>query len=158
MSAWGDRAACKKAAKRCTALKRTVGPTLKRSLKVFEDPIRAEPEKVNEKAANGDDGNRHRQRNGGPNQSFHKGRCTRRTIGVLMHTAILSETMTEDLSVYRPDFSPAQWTERDLHYLDAFATNPRGIVSVLRNLPSAITVALCSRASRPSGPRLEALL
>ena len=66
--------------------------------------------------------------------------------------------MTEDLSVYRPDFSPAQWTTRDLHYLDAFATNPSGIVSVLRNLPPEITGALCSRASRASGSLLEVLL
>src|SRR2546428_5658620 len=66
--------------------------------------------------------------------------------------------MTEDLSLYRPDFSPGHWPERDLRYLDAFASNPDGIVSVLRNLPPEITGALCSRASRASGSLFEVLL
>src|SRR2546428_13408888 len=66
--------------------------------------------------------------------------------------------MTEDLSLYRPDFSPGHWPERDLRYLDAFASNPDGIVSVLRNLPPEITGALCSRASRASASLLEVLL
>jgi len=66
--------------------------------------------------------------------------------------------MPEDVSVYRPGFSPASWSSRDLHYLEAFATNPTGIISVLRNLPPEITGALCSRASRASGSLFEVLL
>jgi thymidylate synthase ThyX len=66
--------------------------------------------------------------------------------------------MTEDLSLYQPDFSAGPWPARDLHYLEAFATNPHGLVSVLRNLPPEITGALCSRASRAAGSLLEVLL
>ena len=66
--------------------------------------------------------------------------------------------MTEDLNSYRPDFSPGQWTGRDRHFLDAFASNADGIVSVLRNLPPEITGALCSRASRASGSLFQVLL
>src|SRR5262245_25227524 len=66
--------------------------------------------------------------------------------------------MHDILNEYRPDFSPGQWSERDRHFLEAFATNPDGIVSVLRNLPPEITGALCSRASRASGSLLEVLL
>ena len=42
--------------------------------------------------------------------------------------------------------------------LKPLPTNPRGIISVLRNLPPEITGALCSRASRASGSLLEVLL
>jgi len=66
--------------------------------------------------------------------------------------------MTEDVSQYRPDFYSGEWSAQDLHFLEAFATNPRGIISVLRNLPPEITGALCSRASRASGSLLEVLL
>src|SRR5262245_36164116 len=66
--------------------------------------------------------------------------------------------MTDDVSQYRPDFSAGDWSAKDLHFLEAFATNPRGIISVLRNLPPEITGALCSRASRASGSLLEVLL
>jgi len=66
--------------------------------------------------------------------------------------------MPEDVSPYRPDFSSGDWSERDLHFLEAFASNPQGIISVLRNLPPEITGALCSRASRASGSLLEVLL
>jgi len=66
--------------------------------------------------------------------------------------------MHESLDEYRPDFSPGEWSERDRHFLEAFATNPDGIVSVLRNLPPEITGALCSRASRASGSLFEVLL
>jgi thymidylate synthase ThyX len=66
--------------------------------------------------------------------------------------------MPEDVSHYRPDFSPGEWTAADLRFLEAFATNPRGIISVLRNLPPEITGALCSRASRASGSLLDVLL
>src|SRR5215467_9180113 len=66
--------------------------------------------------------------------------------------------MHEILDEYRPDFSPGNWSERDRYFLEAFASNPDGIVSVLRNLPPEITGALCSRASRASGSLLEVLL
>src|SRR5215813_1492357 len=66
--------------------------------------------------------------------------------------------MHEILDDYRPDFSPDEWSARDRYFLEAFATNPGGIVSVLRNLPPEITGALCSRASRASGSLLEVLL
>src|SRR5206468_3888213 len=66
--------------------------------------------------------------------------------------------MPESLSDYKPDFSPGNWTDRDRFLLRAFATNPDGIVSVLRNLPAEITGALCSRASRASGSLLDVLL
>src|SRR6201997_2607571 len=66
--------------------------------------------------------------------------------------------MQEILNEYRPVFSPAHWSERDRHFLSAFASNPDGIVSVLRNLPPEITGALCSRASRAPGSLLEVLL
>ena len=66
--------------------------------------------------------------------------------------------MHEILNEYRPDFSPGQWSKRDRHFLEAFASNPDGIVSVLRNLPPEITGALCSRASRATGSLLEVLL
>jgi thymidylate synthase ThyX len=66
--------------------------------------------------------------------------------------------MHEIVNEYRPDFSPGQWSERDRHFLEAFASNPDGIVSVLRNLPPEITGALCSRASRASASLFEVLL
>ena len=59
---------------------------------------------------------------------------------------------------YAPDFAPHRWSERDLRFLDPFATNPGGLVSVLRNLPPEIVGALCSRASRARGSLLEVLL
>jgi len=66
--------------------------------------------------------------------------------------------MSESLSDYKPDFSPGNWSDRDRYLLKAFATNPDGIVSVLRNLPAEITGALCSRASRSAGSLLEVFL
>src|SRR6266576_2048359 len=66
--------------------------------------------------------------------------------------------MADNISAYRPDFTPGAWSERDLYFLEAFAGNPNGIVSLLRNLPPEITGALCSRASRASGSLLEVLL
>jgi len=66
--------------------------------------------------------------------------------------------MPEDVSQYRPDFSAGDWSAEDLKFLEAFASNPRGIISVLRNLPPEITGALCSRASRASGSLWEVLL
>src|SRR5262245_33868109 len=66
--------------------------------------------------------------------------------------------MHEMLNEYRPDFSPGDWSPRDRHFLEAFATNPDGMVSVLRNLPPEIAGALCSRASRASASLFEVLL
>src|SRR2546426_3581187 len=66
--------------------------------------------------------------------------------------------MQEILNEYRPDFMPGDWSERDRHFLEAFASNPDGNVSVLRNLPPEITGALCSRASRASASLFEVLL
>jgi hypothetical protein len=66
--------------------------------------------------------------------------------------------MPEDVAQYRPDFSAGDWSAQDLKFLEAFASNPRGIISVLRNLPPEITGALCSRASRASGSLWEVLL
>jgi thymidylate synthase ThyX len=66
--------------------------------------------------------------------------------------------MHEIVNEYRPDFAPGQWSDRDRHFLEAFASNPDGIVSVLRNLPPEITGALCSRASRASASLFEVLL
>src|SRR2546425_8196499 len=66
--------------------------------------------------------------------------------------------MQEILNEYRPDFSPGNWSARDRNFLEAFASNPDGIVSVLRNLPPEIAGALCSRASRAAGSLFEVLL
>jgi thymidylate synthase ThyX len=66
--------------------------------------------------------------------------------------------MSEKLQEYRPDFLPGNWSERDRYFLEAFASNPDGIVSVLRNLPPEITGALCSRASRAAGSLFDVLL
>jgi thymidylate synthase ThyX len=66
--------------------------------------------------------------------------------------------MHEILNEYRPDFSPGHWSDQDRHFLEAFASNPDGIVSLLRNLPPEITGALCSRASRASASLFEVLL
>src|SRR5437764_6717757 len=66
--------------------------------------------------------------------------------------------MDEILNEYRPDFAQGTWSDRDRHFLEAFASNPAGIVSVLRNLPPEITGALCSRASRAAGSLFEVLL
>src|SRR5215472_8556077 len=66
--------------------------------------------------------------------------------------------MEEILNEYRPDFALPAWSDRDRYFLEAFASNPSGIVSVLRKLPPEITGALCSRASRAAGSLLEVLL
>jgi len=59
---------------------------------------------------------------------------------------------------WAPDFEPHRWSERDLQFLRPFATNPSGIITVLRNLPPEIVGALSSRASRAEGSLLEVLL
>src|SRR5215216_6786093 len=69
-----------------------------------------------------------------------------------------SLAMHDILNEYRPDFSSGDWSDRDRHFLEAFASNPDGMVSVLRNLPPEITGALCSRASRASASLFEVLL
>ena len=63
-----------------------------------------------------------------------------------------------DTKDYAPGFDPHSWSKRDLRFLAPFATNPNGLVSVLRNLPPEIVGALCSRASRAKGSLLEVLL
>lgn len=66
--------------------------------------------------------------------------------------------MPEDIELYKPDFAPHTWTERDRYYLEPFITNPDGLVTALRNLPPELAGALCSRASRASGSLTEVLL
>ncbi len=63
-----------------------------------------------------------------------------------------------NIKKYKPDFCDEQWTEKDLYYLEPFASNPKGLISVLRNLPPELTGALCSRASRASGSLFRVLL
>ncbi len=63
-----------------------------------------------------------------------------------------------DAEVYKPAFSGDNFSERDLYYLEPFATNPQGLISVLRNLPPELVGALCSRASRAQGSLLRVLL
>lgn len=59
---------------------------------------------------------------------------------------------------YAPDFPLEAWSERDRWYLEPFATNIDGWVTVLRNLPPELVGALCSRASRAKGHLLRVLL
>src|SRR5947209_16821521 len=66
--------------------------------------------------------------------------------------------MAQEQNNYRPEFVPGEWTDQDRYFLEAFASNPGGIISVLRNLPPEITGALCSRASRASGSLFQVLL
>lgn len=63
-----------------------------------------------------------------------------------------------NIELYKPDFSAEKWTKEDRYYLEPFATNIDGFVSVLRNLPPEIVGALCSRASRAQGSLLKILL
>lgn len=62
------------------------------------------------------------------------------------------------LEPYRPEFTPHQWSGDERAIIEAFATNPDGLVSVMRNLPPEIIGALCSRASRAGGSLLEVLM
>ena len=66
--------------------------------------------------------------------------------------------MDELTKKYTPDFAGEEWTEKDLELIESFASNPRGLVSVLTNLPPEIAGALCSRASRASNSLLKVLL
>ena len=38
--------------------------------------------------------------------------------------------MEEILNEYRPDFAPGNWSERDRHFLEAFASNPDGTLTI----------------------------
>ena len=64
----------------------------------------------------------------------------------------------EDTEKYKLNLTPHEWSEKDRYYLEPFATDPDGFISVLRNLPPEIAGALCSRASRASGSLLEVFL
>lgn len=59
---------------------------------------------------------------------------------------------------YTPQFPGENFSDRDLHYLEPFASNPKGLISVLSNLPPEIVGALCSRASRAKNSLLRVLL
>lgn len=59
---------------------------------------------------------------------------------------------------YALDFPSERWSKRDRFFLEPFATNIGGFVTVLRNLPPEIAGALCSRASRANGSLLRILL
>lgn len=63
-----------------------------------------------------------------------------------------------DTEKYKPAFAGEHWTERDLHYLEPFASNPKGLVSTLSNLPPELVGALSSRASRAQGSLLRIFL
>lgn len=66
--------------------------------------------------------------------------------------------MTPDLEKYTPQFPGENFSERDLYYLEPFASNPQGLISVVSNLPAEIVGALCSRASRAKDSLLKVLL
>lgn len=66
--------------------------------------------------------------------------------------------MTPETEKYTPSFPGENLTERDLYYLEPFASNPKGLVSVVSNLPAEIVGALCSRASRAKSSLLRVLL
>ncbi|MBI3589545.1 MAG: FAD-dependent thymidylate synthase [Candidatus Liptonbacteria bacterium] len=66
--------------------------------------------------------------------------------------------MEENISQYTPQFPGEPFSERDLHYLEPFASNPKGLISALTNLPPEIVGALCSRASRAKNSLLRVLL
>lgn len=59
---------------------------------------------------------------------------------------------------YKPAFPGENWDERDLNYLEPFCSNPKGLISVLTNLPPEIAGALCSRASRAQNSLFRVLL
>ena len=59
---------------------------------------------------------------------------------------------------YKPLFPGENFSERDLYYLEPFASNPKGLISVISNLPPEIVGALCSRASRAKNSLLRVLL
>lgn len=66
--------------------------------------------------------------------------------------------MGSDPEKYASQFTGEPFSERDLHYLEPFASNPKGLISVLSNLPPEIVGALCSRASRAKNSLLRVLL
>jgi len=61
-------------------------------------------------------------------------------------------------SRYAPDSHTVPWTLAEKELLEPFATNPDGVVHVIRNLPPEIAGALCSRASRAPDTLLKVLL
>ena len=66
--------------------------------------------------------------------------------------------MDSELEKYTPAFPSEEWSERDLYYLEPFATNPKGLIHVLHDLPPELMGALCSRASRAKNSLLRVLL
>lgn len=60
--------------------------------------------------------------------------------------------------LYKLEFPPENWINKDRYYLEPFATNIDGFIYVLRNLPPEIVGALCSRASRAQGSLLRIFL
>lgn len=66
--------------------------------------------------------------------------------------------MTPENEKYTPQFPGESFSERDLYYLEPFASNPKGLISVVSNLPPEIVGALCSRASRAKDSLLKVLL
>ncbi|MDO8574230.1 MAG: FAD-dependent thymidylate synthase, partial [bacterium] len=66
--------------------------------------------------------------------------------------------MDSEFEKYIPQFSGEEWSERDLYYLEPFATNPKGLIHVLHDLPPELVGALCSRASRAKNSLLRVLL
>ena len=66
--------------------------------------------------------------------------------------------MIPEIEKYAPAFPGEEWTERDLYYLEPFCSNPKGLISVLTNLPPEIAGALCSRASRAQNSLFRVLL
>lgn len=66
--------------------------------------------------------------------------------------------MDSEIEKYAPQFPGEPFSERDLYYLEPFASNPKGLISALSNLPPEIVGALCSRASRAKNSLLRVLL
>ena len=66
--------------------------------------------------------------------------------------------MTSRIEDYTPAFPGEEFPERDLYYLESFATNPKGLIHVFHNLPTELVGALCSRASRAKNSLLRVLL
>ncbi|MEK7138085.1 MAG: FAD-dependent thymidylate synthase [Patescibacteria group bacterium] len=66
--------------------------------------------------------------------------------------------MTPETEKYAPQFPGENFSERDIYYLESFASNPKGLISAISNLPPEIVGALCSRASRAKNSLLRVLL
>src|SRR3989344_3180172 len=59
---------------------------------------------------------------------------------------------------YAPQLAPETWTDEERYNLEPFVANLDGSVTLLRNLPSELAGALCSRASRAKGSLVRVLL